>query len=424
MKTSMTGRLILPQQMRGSLYFIGRQPIFDRSLEVFAYELLFRSSQENTANVTDGDQATLTVLVDTFTKAGLNTLVGSKKAFINLTRNFLTGQYPISISPNRVVLEILEDTELDENLVEALKVLTSTGYQFAVDDVISLDHWPVSLSDVVSYAKVDIATVSVNELPLIVAELKKESVLLIAEKVETRESYQLCRQLGFDFFQGFFFCRPEIVSGRKFETSRMVVMQALASLQNPNMRLKDLEKTISMDATLGYSLLKLVNSGYYSLPVTITSIRHAISMIGTQQLRNWLSLFLISRVGDKPHELCNQGLLRAKAAESFAEGLNLTNPESYFLVGLFSILEALLDMPVNEIVTGLNLSSEIASALLEGKGPMGKILKCVEGIETGNWDSVGELGLGIEKVSAIYMDAIRWTELLQKDLLPGSNMDQ
>jgi c-di-GMP phosphodiesterase len=408
------GELNLYQEINEALFFIGRQPIFNRNREVFAYELLYRSSQENCAHITDGDQATSNILTNTFSKAGLNTLVGNKKAFINMTRSFLLSNYPALLPPARTVIEILEDTKVDDRLGETLSKLNFLGYQFALDDVTSLNDKVSSLSCHLSFAKVDIINTPAQDLHFIVDNLKENHFRLIAEKVETYEEYQMCKKLGFDFFQGFFFCRPEVVSMRKFETSRQVMVQTLARLQNPNVRLEDLEQIVSMDVTLGYRLLKLVNSGYYSLPVTITSIRHAISMIGLDQLRNWLSLFLMSNINHKPHELCNQALIRAKAAEKFAEALSYINHEAYFLAGLFSILNALLDMSINEIVEGINLSDEVALALLERKGTIGNILQVVEGIETGNWDLVLKTGLGIEKISSIYMDAIRSTELLRK----------
>ena len=421
MKTTMTGRLILPNDLKGPVYLVGRQPIFTRELEVFAYELLYRSSRENYVNVMDGDQATLAVLMNTFSKAGLNTLVGSKKAFINLTRNFILGHYPMTLPANRAVLEILEDIDIDAELIAALKDLVSKGYKLAIDDMIVWDARAAALADLATFAKVDIASIPPTDLPQLVQQLKKKSIFLVAEKVETPEEYELCRLMGFDFFQGFFFCRPEIVPLRKFETSRLVILQVMAKLQKPDVDLSELERIFSMDVTLGYRLLKLVNSGYFSFSAPISSIRHAIALIGFQQLRNWLSLFLMAKVDNKPHELCTQALLRAKVAESIAWELNLAQPDSYFLAGLFSVLDALLDMPMNEIVEGVNLSSEIGAALLERKGPIGEILQAVEGIETGNWDLILKAGLELEKISAIYIGSIEWTEVLRTEVLANNN---
>ena len=422
MKTTLTGRLILPNDLRGPVYLVGRQPIFNRNMEVYAYELLYRSSRgDNYVNVMDGDQATLAVLMNTFSKAGLNTLVGSKKAFINLTRNFILGHYPMTLPAGRAVLEILEDIDVDAELIAALKDLSIKGYKLAIDDVIAWDARAESLADLAMFAKVDIASVLPTDLPELVQNLKKKSIFLVAEKVETPEEYELCRLLGFDFFQGFFFCRPEIVPLRKFETSRLVILQVMAKLQQPNVDLAELDRIFSMDVTLGYRLIKLVNSGYYSFNSPISSIRHAIALIGFQQLRNWLSLFLMAKVENKPHELCIQALLRGKVAESMAVELKLANSDSYFLAGLFSILDALLDMPMNEIVEGVNLTSDIAAALMERKGPIGEILQAVEGIEGGNWDLILKAGVGIEKISAIYINAVEWTERLRSEVL--SNED-
>jgi EAL and modified HD-GYP domain-containing signal transduction protein len=369
---------------------------------------------ENYARITDGDQATSSVMANTFTKAGLNTLVGNKIAFINMTQEFLNNNYVSLLPPNRTIIEILENVRINEVLDKKLQELRLNGYQFALDDMTCLDDKFNFLSSFLSFVKIDIAHTPSRNLFQIVDNLKGSPIFLIAEKVETYQEYRMCMKLGFDYFQGFFFCRPEVVSFRKFETSRLIMMQALAALQNPDINLDTLDQIISMDVTLGYRLLKLVNSGYYALPVVITSIRQAIALIGLNQLRNWLSILLMTNINNKPHELCHQALIRAKAVESFAKIFSFSNLEAFFLTGLLSILDALLDMPMREIVTGLNLNQEITQALLERKGRIGDILRIVEIIESGDWDLIIKTGLGIDKISSIYMDAIRETEILRE----------
>jgi c-di-GMP phosphodiesterase len=413
MKTSQTGRLILPHHLNGPVYFIARQPIFDRNLDVFAYELLYRSNPENFVNVMDGDQATLAVLINTFSQAGLRTVVGSRKAFINLTRSFLTGAFPIPLPPDLTVLEITEDIVIDDELIRSVKKLLEMGYQIALDDVISVEQVG-RLAGLAQFVKVDISDFEFYDLANLTRELRKHPVSLLAEKVETMQEYHACREMGFDYFQGFFFCRPEMVPVRKVSTSRLVLQQAMANLQDPQASAEDLERIISMDVTLSYRLLKLVNSGYYLLKSPITSIGQAIAMIGLTEFSHWLSLLLMAKTSDKPHELSTQALFRAKMAESLAQDLKLPDSEGFFMVGLLSVLDALLDMPMSEVIEGMQLSKAIAAALLQRAGPMGAVLHAIETLETGDWKLAIELNLGARAISAVYLDSLEWTQRLMK----------
>lgn len=401
--------------MTGPVFLIGRQPIFDRRLEVFGYELLYRASMDNFARGFDGDEATLTVFLYTFSQAGLTTLVGSKKAFINVTRNFLIGHFPIPLPADQIVLEILEDIVIDAELIYALNELYTDGYQFALDDINSAERIG-PLFKLVNTVKIDLATVDFHKLPQLVNELKKHDLVLIAEKVETVEQYHLCRQLGFDYFQGYFFCRPEIVQGRKIQSSRLVALQALANLQKPDTSIEELERIIAMDVTLGYRLLKLVNSGYYSFLIEISSIRHAIALIGLNQLKRWLSLLLMTRFNDKPHELSLLGLLRARLAQSIALQRKALNPDEYFLAGLFSVLDAVLDLPMPQVVAGISISDVTAAALIQHAGPIGETLQAIIAMEKGSWDEILRLNISPQQINQLYLAAIQWTDELKKSV--------
>jgi c-di-GMP phosphodiesterase len=417
LKYSQTGRLVLPESIAGPVFLIGRQPILDRRKEVFGYELLHRPTKDNYVNITDAeaDQATLSVFLNTFSQAGLQTLVGNRKAFLNVTRKFLTGFYPFPLPPEQVVLEVLEDTEVDAELILTLRSLSSRGYQIAMDDITSPIRI-VQLLKIIRYAKIDIAAVDPADLPILVKFLKRSSVYLIAEKVETIEEYEMCSRMGFDYFQGFFFCRPEIVSGRKINTSRQVVLQTLAKLQDPDIQMSQVDRLISLDPTLGYRVLKLVNSSYYALSVEITSIRQAIVLIGLNHLKSWLSLLMMAKVNDKPNEINMVALFRARMSETIAIELKVANTDSFFLAGLFSVLDAVLDMPMQDIVEDIALSPDIVAALVNRKGKIGSILQAIQGIEHGNWDEILKLGLEAVVINAIFMEAVQWTERLVKEV--------
>ncbi len=400
---------------------IGRQPILDRNLNIFGYELLYRSSYDNFASFDDDNEATLDVFMKAFPNAGLQSLVGHKMAFINLTRGFLTGQFPIPLLPHQVILEILEDVEPDYEVIIGIRELTSKGYVFAVDDLVTLEKWNIPIANLATYAKVDVSLLSNAEISDLVHNLKQKPIKLIAEKVETRELYRRCMGLGFDFFQGYFFCEPEIIELHKLDSSKAVILQVLISLQKPDMKLRELEKFISMDVTLVLSLLKVVNSGYYSLPVTITSVRHAIALIGGRQLRNWLSFFLMARVRNKPYVLCQQALLRAKAAENFAWAMKVPNPDQYFLAGLFTVLDTLMDAPMEKILADLNLDPEVTTAILEGKGQIGAVLRAIRGFETYKREPILELGVNFWKLSSLYLNALNWTETILSTTLSNQS---
>lgn len=397
---------------------VGRQPIFNRNKEVIGYELLYRSSQnESSVNVSNGDYATTQVLLNTFSEIGLDNIVGSGFAFINFTRNFLVGKYPIHLPPERIVVEVLEDITLDKQLLDSLQGLKISGFQIALDDVITIDRViPALRCGLVNVIKVDLMGTKRVLLPDMVNTLKQHGMLLLAEKVETLEDYDLCYRLGFDFFQGYYLCKPNIVKGRRMDSSRLVVMRLLAQVTDPKADFKNLETLISQDVGLTYKLLKLVNSGYYSLSTTVNSIRQAISLIGLSQLRGWMMLILMSTVDDKPHELTSIALQRAKMCEMIGKALGESQAESYFLTGLFSVLDAIMDLPMQEVVSSIHLADDVVAALIKHEGKIGCSLKTVLAIEQGEWEKVLECGIQPERLRSIYFDSIKWANILTNEV--------
>ena len=395
---------------------IGRQPIFNSRLDVVAYELLYRSlSQPNQAAFLDGDQATTNVILNTFSEMGLDNIVGQGKAYINATRNFLLGKYPIPLPPNRVVLEVLEDIPIDQPLIDALQNLAKAGYWIALDDVVSIQQIEPLLG-LAKVVKIDLMGVDRDYLYDMVVYLKKLNLLLLAEKVETQQEYDYCYRLGFDFFQGYFLCKPSVVKGRRLDASKLVALRSLSKLQDPQATFQELEEIISMDVALGYKLLKLVNSGYYSLSTTVKSIRQAISFIGINQLRAWMTLLLMASVENKPHELTTIALQRAKLCEMFARTKNRTQSETYFLVGLLSVLDALMDMPMDRVLTNIPVSPDVAEALIAHRGELGEILQVVIAYEQGDWEKVLELNIDSNKMREIYLEAIHWVNIINRDM--------
>ncbi len=280
--------------------FIGRQPIYDKNLNVYAYELLFRAGQQqNAANIVDGDIATTNVVLNALTEIGMDKLVGEQLAFINLPRNFLLtlGDDPVPEIKHQIVLEILEDIAADDEVVAAVQDLSTNGYTIALDDFV----YNASLQPLVDNAnviKIDLMALDEDSLSDHVSKLANGKRKLLAEKVETQEEFERCKQLGFDYFQGYFFCKPNIVKGQRAPANKLAVMKVLASLQSPDLDTKELTQTISQDVTLSYRLLRYINSAQFGLGKQIDSIKRAVVMLGRNTIRNLASLIALSQIDD------------------------------------------------------------------------------------------------------------------------------
>lgn len=393
--------------------YIGRQPIFDRDLEVYAYELLFRSGSLNQAADAnapfDGDRATSQVIVNAFIEIGLDQIVGNRRAFINLTRSFVTAATPLPFPQDRVVLEILEDIEPDAEVLAGLRTLAGQGYQMALDDFVFQEDRR-ALLEVAHIVKIDLMSVPRETLQAEVARLRRHDVRLIAEKVETREDFEQCRELGFDYFQGYFLSRPNIVQGRQLPPNRLAVLQLLARLQDPQADAGDIERLVAQDVALSYKLLRYINSAFFALPKKIESIRQAVIYLGTRAIRTWVSLLVVAGLDDKPAALVAQAMQRARMCELLAQRARRPQPDAYFTVGLFSLLEALLDAPLESILDTLPFSDGIRDALLRQEGPYGEALACVIAYERGHFLKARFDRLGATEMTDTYLAATHWAD--------------
>ena len=395
--------------------FIGRQPIFDRSLEVVGYELLYRSGQTSSAGVFDGDHATASVLSNTFMAFGLDNLVEDKLAFINLTPPFLTGQYPLPGHHDRLILEILEDTLLDDTMIQAIKGLSQEGYVLALDDVI--DYRAVEpLLDIVDLVKVDFMLVDRQRLPEQVAYYKARGLELLAEKIETQEELSYCQSLGFDYFKGYFLSKPVVMQHKKIATSRMIILQLIDKLEQKDISFQEIEALITHDVGLSYKLLRLINSAYYGTRSEISSIHQALSLLGLEHIRNWVSLLLLSEADQKPAELVRAAMIRARMSELLAHRLKLKKPQTAFTVGLFSVLDALLDMSQADIFAQIPIAQDVKQALVAKEGVLGNILNAVVAYEAGQWDAVHCEALAPEQFQQSYLEAVQWSQQLSQHL--------
>ncbi len=395
--------------------FVGRQPIYNRKLDVVAYELLFRSSEANRAGVFDGDQATSQVLHNTFMEIGLDAIVGQKLAFINFTRDFILQDYTAVFPADRVVIEVLEDITVDAELIEGVRALSTQGYTIALDDFVYHDSLRplVETADII---KVDVLALDRPALQHNVTQLHQYDAKLLAEKVETRDDFDYCCNLGFDYFQGYFLCQPDIVKGRRSPANRLTVVLLMAKLQEPKTEFEELEEIVRRDVSLSYKLLRVINSPLYGLSKQVDSIRQALLLLGKKFITTWVSLITLTGIGDKPHELMVTAMVRAKMCELLAEAMRQKGKEAYFTIGLFSVLDALLDSSMPEVLQSLPLADDISRALLYQEGVLGHTLQCVLAYERGNWDEVRCQDLDQRAIKDAYLQAIAWATAVSEKL--------
>ncbi len=391
-------------------FYIARQPIFDAELNVQAYELLFRDGDTGVANVSDGNIASSQVMINAFLELGIDSISDNRISFINLTRDFIVGQLPLPVTPNSVVIEILEDIEVDDELIAALKSFSARGFMLALDDyTFTEDKRP--LFDIVDIVKVDIMESDRDTLEQDVRNLQKCNVKLLAEKVETREEFELCKSLGFDLYQGYFISRPEILKGQGLKPSRIALLEILAMLEDPDCDVSVLESLISRDVTISYKILRIINSSFFGFRRNIDSVKQAVVSLGLKAIRDWFVIIALTNIDDKPRELIKLILVRARMMQLLAEKAHL-NPDQCFTTGLFSSIDAIMDQPMAVILKSLPLSSEIAKALLKLEGEIGELLHLTLSYEKGEWAEVIESEIPAEELSVCYLDSMSWaTEL-------------
>jgi EAL and modified HD-GYP domain-containing signal transduction protein len=390
-----------------SIAYIGRQTVFTSELEPAAYELLFRSNHENCAHITDSERSTAEVMLCAVVDIGLPQLTGSLPALINMPRQCLLGGHAYFLPHDQVVLEVLEDVEPDQVVIDALSKLKSEGYAIALDDFVYSPHLLplVALADIV---KVEFPAVSRDQLQDHVKVLRQHEVRLLAEKIETHEDFEFCRELGFDLYQGFFFCKPKVITGDRIPANRLALLRLISRLNSPEVSLADVAEVIHKDPSLSYRLFRFANSAFCATSAPIESLSHAVAIAGLDRVAAFASLSLLTKALDKQSlPLISTALTRAKMCELLATKSS-QRADSLFVVGLFSTLDALLNKPLKKVLDFVSLPPDLRAALLTGSGSMGAILKCVLEYEKGNWEHVNCPGLDHRDIFAAYLEAINW----------------
>jgi EAL and modified HD-GYP domain-containing signal transduction protein len=393
--------------------FLARQPIFDARKRVFGYELLFRAGPVGTCAHGDGDQASRVLIANAVSVFGLESLTRGGKAFVNFTRDLLLQGDAYLLPARRTVVEVLETVVPDGEVIEACRRLKRAGYQVAMDDFTG-EPGSTPLTPFVDIIKVDFRASSPDQRRLFAERFLPRGIKLLAEKVETWEEWREAAALGYAYFQGFFFCKPETLTRRSLPPSRLGYLRLVEELSREEVRWERVEAVIREDAPLALKLLSYMNSALFGRPHRVTSIRHAAVLIGRKNLRRWANLAAVMGLGTgKPPELVVTCLVRARFCELLGQSLGLTRgPWDLFLIGLLSSLDAILDRPLDEALSDFGVSREVRAAVLGDETQGGRVSAVMRAYEGGDWVRVaaaaGDLGLAEEVVATAYRRAVAW----------------
>jgi c-di-GMP-related signal transduction protein len=367
--------------------FIARQPIFDDLQKVIAYELLFRDSSENKFNSSNQNAASIDVLNDLLIHIGYDKLIHNKPAFINFTYDLLLSDIVLLLDKEKVVIEILEDVKIDQKILNRCAELKKMGFKLALDDYI----YKTGESELFKYIdilKVDFMDTTESERYEIVELVKDRGIKLLAEKVETYEEFKIAKECGFSYFQGFFFKKPEMIRGKKIPNNVALHFKIIAELNKEPCNFSKIEELSKKDSSIVHRILKLINSAAIAVRQEIKSLKQAFVLLGSENLYRWFLLLLVKdSKKNKPTELVINAVIRGFFCEELAmhdKSLKKRRSEA-FILGCISLLDAVLDMRMEDILESLPIHKDIKDALLLKKNKFGELLKIVELYESANW---------------------------------------
>ena len=402
--------------------FIGRQPIFNIYEQVVAYELLYRSTNSNAFTMTDADGATVDVLVNFFLNIGIDEVTKGKPGFVNFTENLLLSSVVDYLNPRQVVIEILEDVPMTPEVIESVKNLKASGFQIALDDFVLNDNFHIydELFHHIDFIKVDFLLSPLHKCIEIERRVKVKfpHIKLLAEKVETREHLEVAKQSGYELFQGYFFEKPQVIQAKEIPESTVQYFQILSLLKEEEPDVDAIAEIIARDLSLSYKLLQLLNSTYKRSLSPVHSIKQAIVMVGLIELRKWIYL-LAMRDSNKPvrdvfFELMRTSLFRAKVCEILAKHTRKVKYSECFLVGMFSLIDSLLQKPMDYIVEHLPFSEAVSDTILGKTTSMTPYLQCSVALGKMEWTKakymLQQMGAENIDVDALFNEAFNWSE--------------
>jgi EAL and modified HD-GYP domain-containing signal transduction protein len=399
--------------------YVARQPVYDRDRSVVAYELLFRDAEDaTTASVVDAQAATGEAALTAMADIGLDALVGGRRALVNVSRSFLLGEQVLALPPGRVGLEVLESVEPDAEVMARLRDLAGRGYQIMLDDFV-LNRATLPLLDVARFVKLDVREGGELALSRVHSHLAGSDMRLVAEKIEHPDEVAACRDLGFDYFQGFVFGVPQLLSGRRIRPGRLTVLNLMNALSRKDASIAQLESIIVQDVGLSVTLLRYMNSAAVGLSRRVSSIREAIVYLGMETIRSFAYLVSLTAHSQEPAELARIGMIRGRMMEMLATALGHDDPPAHFTVGLLSVADALLSVPMDVLLDELDeLDDSVKRALVAREGELGDRLRLVESYELGRSDQLEAAGVSPYLVRDAYLRAVEWADETAACLVP------
>ncbi|MBH0230466.1 EAL and HDOD domain-containing protein [Halobacillus yeomjeoni] len=407
--------------------FVARQPILEANEEVYAYEILYRNSQDNRFTpVDDENRATSEVLMNSFLTIGLERLSQNKPCFINFTEDLLLDMVPEQFNPQQLVVEILEDVSHSMELIRVCRELKKNGFLIALDDVEDVSQTSVvELLLYVDIIKVDIRTVSEKSRKEIIQIAKDFNITLLAEKVETREEHKRCVNEGFELFQGFYYSKPVIVSGMDIPMLESSYFQIIREVTNSEdkVNINKISDILEKDLSLTYKLLRLINSSMYRRTVPIKSIKQAVMLLGIKSLKKWLYVLSVQQsahLSSSSQLVLKSSLIRARMCERIADTINpIGNADDYFLTGFLSLIDVITQKKTSEVIESLPLDDRIKEALNGEENGYRKVLDIVIALEIADFNQLEKNiqghGVQTQQLLKIYEDAIEWTESLYSE---------
>jgi c-di-GMP phosphodiesterase len=393
--------------------FLARQAIYHADRRIHGYELLFRRAVTETADVSDGNSATAQVLLNAVVDIGIEKLTAAEPLFLNCTRDLL--MLDPFLPPDRCVLEVLEDVEVDAEVLGRIRKLRQRGYRIALDDF-TLDGKLAPAVPLADYIKLDVLALSPAEL-LRHMKLRRPGLLLLAEKIDSEDVMEHCVQLGFDLFQGYFLRHPEILKGDRIPTGKLAALRLIGACQNPDATVREVSETVTVDVSMTYSLLRLANSALFGRSKPVKSVEGVVTWLGREYLARWAILLALASDRDCPFAYLEAALQRGYMCESLATARGAEEgPGTSFLVGLLSTLDSILDVPMPEILKQVRLATEIREALDRHAGELGQLLAYTLAYETGDVVTLAQCDIDVNLLRESYWQALDLAKATLRDL--------
>ncbi|WP_333608506.1 EAL and HDOD domain-containing protein [Arsukibacterium sp.] len=402
-------------------FYAARQPILDRNKNLYAYELLFRDGINNVFPEIDGDEATSRIIEGSQFSYGLDDFLGDKPGFINFTLDTLLKKYPSMLPKEQIVVEILETVQPGKRLLSECQQLKEQGYTIALDDYIHQNVWR-HFYPYIDIIKIDLRTTTSETINLVKEAIADfPHIKLLAEKVETFAEFQQAMDMGFSYFQGFFFSLPEMMQAKALSPAQMTLAELLYETSKTEMDLQKITQVFERDVSLSYKLLRYSNSAIFKRRAEIETIKQALVVLGQVELKKFLSLLFTAQISsDKPAELMRMSMTRARFSEGLAQLHGKVDSGKAFLTGMMSLMDAILDEPIASVMQKLPLAKEIKEALVEQTGILADFMSLIKCYESADWaksaTAIAQLGLAVDKVPDAYHTAVQWANEQMKAL--------